>query len=258
MLPYCYLLDLEHTTIMPLVACKGIVPQTLALWNGTVGSSWDEMLCIFECVVFGGLSAVQFITFCIFLFWYWLWRLKNMCEMKTNYSMCHSDGVYRFLNVTGRDRALLSNQFGEITCSEFILVMWGLAVVVVSRFPGARDLNRRCGRIELVKLRLSDSHAYQSVCIYRDSLGDSCPDSDNYKVWPILYNSCLVNQCDHGIWGRGRFSLKKPIWKPFICLCQAKVSLVTFTSRREICRQCAFVFLQKTKRTLCKFLTVTV
>lgn len=35
-------------------------------------------------------------------------------------------------------------------------------------------------------------------------------------------------------------------------LCQAEVSLVTYASKGEVCRQWAFVvFLQKTKRTLC-------
>lgn len=125
-------------------------------------------------------------------------------------------------------------------------------MVAVSHFPGARDLNRRCGKIEVVKFRLSDSHAYQSVCIYRDDPRDSCPDSDNYKVWPVSHNSCLVNQCDRGVWGRGTLSLKKPIQKPFISRCQAKVSFIRFASRREVWRQCAsVVFLQKTKKDPC-------
>lgn len=83
--------------------------------------------------------------------------------------------------LTGRDRALLSNQFGGIACSKFVLLSWGLAVAVLSHFPGARDLNSGCGRIKLVKFRLSDSHACQSVCIYRADRIDHSPDSDNYR-----------------------------------------------------------------------------
>ena len=90
-----------------------------------------------------------------------------MFKMKTNSSQCLSDGVHQFQNATGRDKALLPRQFRTITCSEFRVVLWGLAVDVASHFPGARDSNRGHGRIEVVKFRLSASHARQSVHLWR-------------------------------------------------------------------------------------------
>lgn len=90
-----------------------------------------------------------------------------MFTMKTNSNQCLSDGAHQFLNAPGRDKALLAKQFRRLTCSEFIVVLWGLAVVVASRFPGARNWNRGCGRLELVKFRLSASHACQSVHLWR-------------------------------------------------------------------------------------------
>lgn len=42
-----------------------------------------------------------------------------------------------------------------------------------------------------------------SPCIYGDDQIESCPDSDHYRRGPFLYQSCLVNQCDCDVWGRG-------------------------------------------------------
>lgn len=101
---------------------------------------------------------------------------------------------------------MLLNQFGGLTCSKFILVLWGLAVVVVSHFPGANDLNRGCGRIELVKFRLSDSHACQSVCIYRADPVDLCPDSDNYRCGRFYTTAVLSISVIMGCAGTGGLS----------------------------------------------------
>lgn len=91
-----------------------------------------------------------------------------MFKMKTGYSQCHSDGVYQFVNATGGDRVLLSNQFGEITCSKFILVSECLAVVAVLRLSRGQGLEQELWKVELVKFRLSDSYEDQSLCIYRE------------------------------------------------------------------------------------------
>lgn len=65
-----------------------------------------------------------------------------MFKTKTSYSQCHSDGVYQLVNATGGDRALLLNQFGEITCSKFMLVSGRLAVVAVFRLSRGQGLEQ--------------------------------------------------------------------------------------------------------------------
>lgn len=155
--PCCYLLDLDCAALAPFTARGGLLPWTgggggcgwggrwaglrmgrvagrvLIMWGHAVRSASYLVGCrqqispsAFSC--FGIDSNV------LELFVKWRWVI-----------ICHSDGVYWLLNAPGRDRGWLSNQFGEITCSVFIPVLWGLAVVAVSCFPGAGDLNRRWG-----------------------------------------------------------------------------------------------------------------
>lgn len=81
----------------------------------------------------------------------------------------------------------------------------GFGVAVVSHFPGARDLNRGCGRIELAKFRLLDSHACQSACIYRAGRIDRCPGSDNYRCGPFYTTAVLSISVIAGC-GGGRHS----------------------------------------------------
>lgn len=173
--------------------------------------------------------------------------------MKINSDQCHSDAVHQFLNATGRDKALSLNQFGGITCSKLIVVLWGFLWLCSLTFLRPGTWAEDVGGFELVKFRLSDSHACQSVCIYTDSRIDSSPDLDNYRCGPFYTRAVLSISVIMGCGEGESYTYKEAHLETFpLSICVKPRFLISFTSRREVCRQCAFVvFLQKTKRTLC-------
>lgn len=164
------------------------------------------------------------------LFW-WCWSVCKNCWERQNFVVKPVWGNNMFKIHTG-------------------LVGFGSGCGV-SLFWGER-LKQRCGKIELVKFRLSDSHAYQSLCIFRDNWIDSCPDSDNFRGGLFYTTAVLSISVIMRCRGGGGSTYLENL--SFISLCQAKLSWIRLTSRRNVCRQYAFVvFCQKTKRILCSF-----